>query len=199
MKSTRCTCGVRSSSALTRARSSGLASVLRYTSSRTLERTSLAAPVVACTTGMNTPRTSSVTSTLAIAAKLGIALRRIERSDSRAKKASPISESARASVVESDVADVRAGSLLQEGPELGGGLRCVEAGRLVAHDASAAQLDHPAAHPVDHRRVVRGDDDRAARAVDAVQQLHDADRRLGVEVAGRLVGQQQRRVIHKRA
>ena len=41
--------------------------------------------------------------------------------------------------------------------------------------------------------------DRRPRAVDAVEQLHDPDRGLGVEVAGRLVGQQQRRVVDERA
>ena len=44
-----------------------------------------------------------------------------------------------------------------------------------------------------------GDDDGRARAVDPVDQLHDPDRRLGVEVAGRLVGQEQRRVVDERA
>jgi hypothetical protein len=49
-------------------------------------RTSLAAPVVACTTGMKTPSTSTVTRTEAIAAKLGTALRDMERNASRRKK-----------------------------------------------------------------------------------------------------------------
>ena len=62
-----------------------------------------------------------------------------------------------------------------------------------------AELDHAAAHAVDHGRVVRGDDHRRARAVDPVEQLHDPDRGLGIEVAGRLVGQQQRRVVDERA
>ena len=47
---------------------------------------SFAAPVVAWTIGMKTPRTSTVTSTLAIAAKLGTALRPTDRSASRRKK-----------------------------------------------------------------------------------------------------------------
>jgi hypothetical protein len=47
--------------------------------------------------------------------------------------------------------------------------------------------------------VVRGDDDGRARAVDPVEQLHDPDGRLGVEVARRLVGEQQRRVVDERA
>ena len=61
------------------------------------------------------------------------------------------------------------------------------------------ELDHAPAHAVDHGRVVRGDDHGRPRAVDAVQQLHDPDRGLGIEVAGRLVGQQQRRVVDERA
>ena len=62
-----------------------------------------------------------------------------------------------------------------------------------------AELDHAPAHAVDHGRVVRGDDDRRPRAVDAVEQLHDPDRGLGIEVARRLVGQQQRRMVDERA
>ena len=61
------------------------------------------------------------------------------------------------------------------------------------------ELDHAPAHAVDHGRVVRGDDHGRPREVDAVQQLHDPDRGLGIEVAGRLVGQQQRRVVDERA
>ena len=47
----------------------------------------MAAPVVAWTTGMKTPRTSTVTSTEAMAAKDGIAFREIERNASLTKKA----------------------------------------------------------------------------------------------------------------
>ena len=56
-----------------------------YTSTSTRPRTLFAAPLVACTIGMNTPSTSIVTSTVASAAKLGAALRRIDRSASRRK------------------------------------------------------------------------------------------------------------------
>ena len=70
---------------------------------------------------------------------------------------------------------------------------------LVADHVALGQLDHAAAHAVDHRLVVGGDDHRRPGAVDAVEQLHDPDRGLGVEVAGRLVGQQQRRVVDERA
>ena len=72
------TCGAPFSSLFTRATSAVVALGLRSTSTSTRERMSLAAPFVACTTGMNTPSTSVVTSTEASAAKLGTALRRID-------------------------------------------------------------------------------------------------------------------------
>src|SRR3954454_20993731 len=125
----------------------------------TFERTSFAAPVVACTTGMKTPRTSSVTSTLAAAANDGIGLRRIERSDSRTKNPRPMT------------------LVLEQRAELGGRLGRVEARRLVADDLALRELDHAPAHPVDHRVVVRGDEHRRAGLVDPVEQLHDPDRR----------------------
>src|SRR2546423_15465381 len=50
-----------------------------------LPRTVLAAPLVTSTAGMNTPTTSIVTSTVASAAKLGAAFRRIDRIASRTK------------------------------------------------------------------------------------------------------------------
>jgi len=56
-----------------------------YTSTSTRLRTVLAAPLVAWTIGMKTPSTSIVTITVARAAKLGAALRRIARSASRRK------------------------------------------------------------------------------------------------------------------
>ena len=70
----------------TRAMSACVAFDFRYTLTSTRPRTSLAAPVVAWTIGMNTPRTSRVTSTEASAAKLGTALRVMPRSASRRKK-----------------------------------------------------------------------------------------------------------------
>ena len=80
------TCGVSCvSSRRTRSTSASVAFVFRKTSTRTLPRTSLAAPVVAWTIGMKTPSTSIVTSTDAIAANGGTALRRSERVASRRK------------------------------------------------------------------------------------------------------------------
>src|SRR3954453_6501666 len=74
----------------------------------------------------------------------------------------------------------------------------VHAGDLIADDAALVQLDDAPAHLVDHLAIVRGDDDGRAGAVDAVDQLHDPDPRLRIEVAGRLVRQKQRRVVDER-
>src|SRR5215208_1091206 len=75
----------------------------------------------------------------------------------------------------------------------------IEAGLLVAHYAALAQLDHAPAHLVDHLLVVGRHDHGGPGAVDPVDQLHDPDRGLGIEVAGGLVGQQQWRVVDERA
>src|SRR6195952_1166409 len=74
----------------------------------------------------------------------------------------------------------------------------VAAAALVAHEAAPLEGDHAAAHAVDHLAVVRRHDDGRAGAVDAVEQLHDADRRVGVEVARGLVADQERRVVDER-
>src|SRR3954447_12923654 len=127
----------------------------------TLLRTSLAAPVVACTTGRKTPRTSTVTSTVAIAAKLGIALRLRARSASRKKKIglNPV----RSACGRRTHAWTRGPCRRPPARRGGGGARL-----LVADDLAVGQLDHAAAHLVHHRHVVRGDHDRRARLVDAV-------------------------------
>src|SRR5215213_3440377 len=58
---------------------------------------------------------------------------------------------------------------------------------LVANDTPVLQGDDPLAHRVNHLPVVGRDNDGGAYAVDPVQQLHDADARVRVEVARRLV------------
>src|SRR5919202_1310644 len=40
---------------------------------------------------------------------------------------------------------------------------------------------------------------RRARAIDAVEQLHDPDGRIGIEVPGRLVADEERRMVDERA
>ena len=72
--------------------------------------------------------------------------------------------------------------------------------------SSSSRTMRPSRSSITRRRilstislVVGGHDHGRAGAVDPVDQLHDPDRGLGVEVAGGLVGQQQRRVVHERA
>src|SRR5216683_374858 len=56
--------------------------------------------------------------------------------------------------------------------------------------AAAVELDDASAHGVDDRLIVGGHQHGGARAVDAVEQAHDADGGAGVEVPGGLVGQE---------
>ena len=58
------------------------------------------------------------------------------------------------------------------------------------------QGDDALAHGVDHLAVVRRHDDGGAGAVDHVEQLHDAQRDGRVEVARRLVADEQRRAVN---
>src|SRR3954447_1490963 len=62
-------------------------------------------------------------------------------------------------------------------------LVAVDAAGLVAYDASVRELDDALAHLVDDPGVVGGHHDRGAGPVDPVQQLHDADAGVRVEVA----------------
>ena len=146
-----------------------VASSWMKTSSSILLRTSLVFAVAARTTGMKTPSTSVVIRIVANAARLGAALRRSARSASRRKKPSswPHRRRRRLRRAANSRVDSSAG----------------RARALVADDAALAQLDHAAPHPVHHVAVVGGDDHRRAGAVHPVEQLHDADRGLGVEVA----------------
>ena len=75
----------------------------------------------------------------------------------------------------------------------------VAAAALVSGEPPVLERDHAAAHLVDHLAVVRHHQDRRARAVDPVEELHDPDGRVGVEVPGRLVADEQRRVVDERA
>src|SRR3712207_3846153 len=58
---------------------------------------------------------------------------------------------------------------------------------LVSDHAAFLEGDDPLAHYVHHLLVVSRDEYGGADAVDAVQKLHDSHRRVRVEVAGRLV------------
>src|ERR687889_1657718 len=76
-------------------------------------------------------------------------------------------------------------------------LICVRPLHLVAHNTSLLQGDYPLAHHVDHLPVVGRDHDGGAYAVDPVQELHDSDAGGRVEVAGRLVGDEDGRLGHE--
>src|SRR5918997_1599327 len=76
-------------------------------------------------------------------------------------------------------------------------LICISPPHLVAYHAAVFEGDDPLAHHVHHLLVVGRDEHGGADAVDAVQKLHDAHARVGVEVAGRLVGDEYRRLRDK--
>src|SRR5262245_59003813 len=84
-----------------------------------------------------------------------------------------------------------------------GGIGCglwsaVDAARLVPHDTTTFDLDDPSPHLVHDVGVVSDHDDRRAGPVDPVEQPHDLDRGIGVEVSGRLVRQQDQRTVDER-
>src|SRR5689334_7432790 len=66
-------------------------------------------------------------------------------------------------------------------------LRLVTAAALITCQPPVFEPDDAAAHLVDHLAVVGHHQDRRSRAVDPIEKLHDPDRRIGVEVPGRLV------------
>src|SRR5690349_15152805 len=76
-------------------------------------------------------------------------------------------------------------------------LVAVDAARLVADEAALLQLDDALAHLVHDVLVVRRHQHGGARPVDAVEQLHDADGGLRVEVTGRLVGDEELGPVHE--
>ena len=93
----------------------------------------------------------------------------------------------------------RGGAALRLGGEARHARRvAVAAVALVAHHLAVPQLDHAPLHLVDEAGLVRRHDDRGAAGVDAGEQLHDVDGCRGVEVSGRLVGQQHLRTVHER-
>src|SRR5437763_15149955 len=97
-------------------------------------RTLLAVPVVACTTGMDTPSTRAVRRTVSMAARLGAALRRSARSASVRKKPGRMSLVRVALVADAGLAAQPDGDLVR------GRGRAVEARHLVADDAAVRRL-----------------------------------------------------------
>ena len=60
--------------------------------------------------------------------------------------------------------------------------------------APTTDMSHPG-----HIRFVRDEHDRIARLMQSLEQRHDFNAGLRVEVAGRLVGQQDRRIVYERS
>src|SRR6202040_1941856 len=75
----------------------------------------------------------------------------------------------------------------------------VAALRLVADHTPTVDGDDAAADQVHHRAVVRGHEHRGAAVVDLEKELDDPPRRVGVQVAGGLVGDEDARPVHERA
>ena len=75
-------------------------------------------------------------------------------------------------------------------------LLCSVAGTLLVTDDQAfIHLDDTLFHAVDKIAVMRADDNSGAVSVDLIEECHDGLGRLRIEVAGRLVGDDQFRVI----
>lgn len=70
---------------------------------------------------------------------------------------------------------------------------------LVAYDLAALELDDALAHLVHDARVVGRHHHGGAGAVDPVEQLHDADAGGRVEISGRLVGDEDHRLVDEGA
>src|SRR3954462_10263318 len=60
-------------------------------------------------------------------------------------------------------------------------------GRL--HQAPMFERDGATSDAADHLPVVSGDEPRCSAGVDVAEQVHDIDREVRLEIAGRLVGQ----------
>src|SRR2546426_3273002 len=92
----------------------------------------------------------------------------------------------------------RSRRLLRTGPPSSSLSPCDDrrSGRL--HDETAASHRKHAPRAGRENRVVRDDDERRAVPVHPIEQLHDLLARRLVQLAGRLVGEQQQRVVRER-
>ena len=61
------------------------------------------------------------------------------------------------------------------------------------------ERDHAAPDAANQLAIVRRDEHGRAARVHLAQQVHDVERQIGIEVARRLVGENQHRVVHERA
>ena len=67
------------------------------------------------------------------------------------------------------------------------------------HDVPVIERQRAAADAANQLAVVRRDDDGRAARVDLAKQIHDLERQIRIEVAGRLVGEDDRRIVDQRA
>ena len=65
-------------------------------------------------------------------------------------------------------------------------------------DAPLVERDRAPANETNELAVMGCDDDGRATGVDLAQQVHDLERKIGIAVAGRLIGQHQRGIVDKR-
>src|SRR5690606_8891741 len=75
----------------------------------------------------------------------------------------------------------------------------VDTASLVANDTTTLNFNDAPTHLVHDVRVVGDHDDSRARPVDTIKNAHDLDRRIGVEVTGRLIGKQNQRPVDESA
>src|SRR6266571_4772282 len=71
----------------------------------------------------------------------------------------------------------------------------VHSARLVTHHLAVLEFDNTLTHRVHDRGVVRRHDDSRDGPVDAVENLHDPDRGARINVASRLIGEQNHRPV----
>src|SRR5882672_1521600 len=76
-------------------------------------------------------------------------------------------------------------------------LRCSSLGHL--HHAAVIERQRSSADAANELPIVRGDEDGRAARVDLAEQIHDLEREIGIEVAGRLVRQDDDRIVDERA
>src|SRR6185369_11682182 len=66
-------------------------------------------------------------------------------------------------------------------------------------DASLIEGDRAAAHKANQFAIVRRHNHGCTASVDLTEQVHDFERQIRVKVAGWFVGEDKRRIVHKRS
>src|SRR5713226_4835317 len=66
-------------------------------------------------------------------------------------------------------------------------------------DAAAIERHRPSSGAPNELALVGGDNDGGAAGVDLAEQIHDLERQIGIEVAGRLIGEDEVRIVDERA